>query len=96
MARPPPEAPAPVRLRLVFENRRFLRRAERDEGLRRCWFLLRPELATVADLAAHVAARFRLRRSCPSGVILSVGALSSIPLVRILFPFGFLAGFLQE
>ena len=31
------------------------------------WLLLRPELATVADLAAHVAARFRLHRSCPGG-----------------------------
>ncbi|PUZ66870.1 hypothetical protein GQ55_3G378400 [Panicum hallii var. hallii] len=79
MARPPPEAPAPVRLRLVFENRRLLRRAERDEGLGRCWLLLRPELATVADLAAHVAARFRLRRSCPSGVTLSMDGFALPP-----------------
>nr|CAB3461933.1 unnamed protein product [Digitaria exilis] len=79
MARPPPAAPAPVRLRLVFENRRLLRRAEREEGLRRCWLLLRPELATVADLAAHVAARFRLRRSCPSGVSLSMDGFALPP-----------------
>ncbi|XP_039839153.1 coilin-like isoform X3 [Panicum virgatum] len=79
MARPPPDAPAPVRLRLVFENRRLLRRTERDEGLRRCWLLLRPELATVADLASHVAARFRLRRFCSSGIILSMDGFALPP-----------------
>ncbi|CAN6355805.1 unnamed protein product [Urochloa humidicola] len=80
MARPPPAPPAaPVRLRLVFENRRILRRAERDEGLRRCWLLLRPELDTVADLAAHVAERFRLRRSCPHGVVLSMDGFALPP-----------------
>ncbi|XP_022681263.1 coilin isoform X1 [Setaria italica] len=83
MARPPPPPPAPVRLRLVFENRRLLRRAERDEGLRRCWLLLRPEIATVADLAAHVAARFRLRRSCPGGVVLSVDGFALPPFESI-------------
>ncbi|CAN6351595.1 unnamed protein product [Urochloa humidicola] len=80
MATPPAAAPAaPVRLRLVFENRRILRRAERDEGLRRCWLLLRPELDTVADLAAHVSERFRLRRSCPEGVVLSMDGFALPP-----------------
>ncbi|GJN40034.1 hypothetical protein PR202_gb29197 [Eleusine coracana subsp. coracana] len=51
MATPPAAAPPPVRLRLVFDSRRLLRRAQRDEGLRRCWLLLRSELATVAELA---------------------------------------------
>lgn len=71
MATPPAPSPSPVRLRLVFDKSRLLRRAQRD--LRRCWLLLRPELATVADLSAHVAARFRLHRSCPGGVVLTVG-----------------------
>jgi hypothetical protein len=93
MARPPPPPPAPVRLRLVFENRRLLRRAERDEGLRRCWLLLRPEIATVADLATHVATRFRLRRSCPGGVVLSVGGLATSRPCWDLPPFLFLASF---
>ncbi|CAL4899722.1 unnamed protein product [Urochloa decumbens] len=80
MATPPAASPAaPVRLRLVFENRRILRRAERDEGLRRCWLLLRPELDTVADLAAHVSERFRLRRSCPEGVVLSMDGFALPP-----------------
>ncbi|CAL5093848.1 unnamed protein product [Urochloa decumbens] len=79
MATPPAPAPAaPVRLRLVFKNRRILRRAERDEGLRRCWLLL-PELDTVADLAAHVSERFRLRRSCPDGVVLSMDGFALPP-----------------
>ncbi|CAN6328904.1 unnamed protein product [Urochloa humidicola] len=84
MARPPPAPPAaPVRLRLVFENRRILRRAERDEGLQRCWLLLRPDLDTVADLAAHVAERFRLRRSCPHGVVLSMDGFALPPFESI-------------
>uniref|UniRef100_A0A0E0RG42 Uncharacterized protein n=1 Tax=Oryza rufipogon TaxID=4529 RepID=A0A0E0RG42_ORYRU len=69
MATPPAQA---VRLRLVFDNQRILRRSLRESGLRRCWLLLPPELSTVSDLAAHIAARFRLRRSCPSCVILSI------------------------
>ncbi|NP_001170284.2 Coilin-like isoform 1 [Zea mays] len=79
MARPPPAAPAPVRLRLLFENSRLLQRVQRDEGLRRCWLLLSPELDTVADLAAHVAARFRLRRTCPRGVVLSMDGFTLPP-----------------
>jgi hypothetical protein len=76
MATPPAAAaaPPPVRLRLVFDSGRLLRRGQRDDGLRRCWLLVRPELATIADLASHVADRFRLGRSCPRGVVLSVGA----------------------
>ncbi|KAF0890140.1 hypothetical protein E2562_038142 [Oryza meyeriana var. granulata] len=69
MATPPAQV---VRLRLVFDNQRLLRRSQRESGLRRCWLLLPPELATVADLAAHIAARFRLRYSCPGCVILSI------------------------
>ncbi|KAK3136496.1 hypothetical protein QOZ80_5BG0436610 [Eleusine coracana subsp. coracana] len=79
MATPPAAAPPPVRLRLVFDSRRLLRRAQRDEGLRRCWLLLRSELATVAELAAHVADRFRLDRSCPHGVILSMDGFTLPP-----------------
>ncbi|KAJ1257443.1 hypothetical protein BS78_K016100 [Paspalum vaginatum] len=75
----PAASPTPVRLRLVFEKRRLLRFAQRDEGLRRCWLLLPPELANVADLAAHVAARFRLRHSCPSGVVLSMDGFTLPP-----------------
>ncbi|GJM87549.1 hypothetical protein PR202_ga03514 [Eleusine coracana subsp. coracana] len=79
MATPPAAAPPPVRLRLVFDSRRLLRRAQRDEGLRRCWLLLRSELATVAELAAHVADHFRLDRSCPHGVILSMDGFTLPP-----------------
>uniref|UniRef100_A0A0D9XYN2 Uncharacterized protein n=1 Tax=Leersia perrieri TaxID=77586 RepID=A0A0D9XYN2_9ORYZ len=64
--------PAAVRLRLVFDNRRLLRRSQRESGLRRCWLLLPADLPTVADLAGHIAARFRLRRSCSRCVILSI------------------------
>ncbi|KAL6893449.1 hypothetical protein ACP4OV_007547 [Aristida adscensionis] len=79
MATPPAAAPAPVRLRLAFDDRRLLRRAQRHDGLQRCWLLLGPELATVADLAAHVVDYFRLRRSCPSGVVLSMDGFALPP-----------------
>ncbi|CAM0882779.1 unnamed protein product [Alopecurus aequalis] len=71
--------PSPVRLRLLFDNRRLLRRAHREDGLRRCWLLLRPELATVADLSAHVAARFHLRRSCPGGIVFTMDGFALPP-----------------
>ncbi|KAL6854300.1 hypothetical protein ACP4OV_019203 [Aristida adscensionis] len=81
MATPPAAAPAPapVRLRLEFDDRRLLRRAQRHDGLQRCWLLLGPELATVADLAAHVVDSFRLRRSCPAGVVLSMDGFALPP-----------------
>ncbi|KAL6854299.1 hypothetical protein ACP4OV_019202 [Aristida adscensionis] len=74
-----PPAAAPVRLRLEIEDRRLLRRAQRHDGLGRCWVLLGPELATVADLAALVVDYFRLRRSCPGGVVLSIDGLALAP-----------------
>uniref|UniRef100_A0ACD5ZTN0 Uncharacterized protein n=1 Tax=Avena sativa TaxID=4498 RepID=A0ACD5ZTN0_AVESA len=79
MATPPAQSPSPVRLRLVFDNRRLLRRSQREDGLRRCWLLVGPELATVADLSAHVAARFHLRRSCPGGIVLTMDGFSLPP-----------------
>ncbi|XP_073004407.1 coilin-like isoform X1 [Typha latifolia] len=51
----------PVRVRVVFEDRCLLTKSQRSEGLRQCWLLLRPECATIADLADHVASRFSLR-----------------------------------
>ncbi|OAY74735.1 Coilin [Ananas comosus] len=66
------EVEGPVRVRVVFDDRRMLTRSQRAEGLRRCWLLLRPGIATVADLAHHVSRRFRLRRACPDGLVLSM------------------------
>ncbi|XP_038986855.1 coilin-like isoform X2 [Phoenix dactylifera] len=62
----------PVRLRLEFEDRHLLTKSHRSEGLRRCWVLLRSDLATVGDLADHLADCFALQRSCPHGLVLSM------------------------
>ncbi|RWW39558.1 hypothetical protein BHE74_00055100 [Ensete ventricosum] len=61
-----------VRLRVEFEDRRVLTKTQRLAGLRRCWLVLRPELSTVSDLAAHLVRAFTLHHSCPHGVLLSV------------------------
>nr|XP_010912949.1 coilin [Elaeis guineensis] len=62
----------PVRLRLEFEDRHLLTKSQRSEGLRRCWAFLRPDLATIGDLADHLADCFALQRSCPHGLVLSM------------------------
>ncbi|KAG1331389.1 coilin [Cocos nucifera] len=62
----------PVRLRLEFEDRHLLTKSQRLEGLRRCWALLRPDLATIGDLADYLADCFALQRSCPHGLVLSM------------------------
>ncbi|XP_010929922.1 coilin isoform X1 [Elaeis guineensis] len=62
----------PVRLRLEFEDRHLLTKFQRSEGLKRCWVLLRPDLATIGDLANHLVVCFALQRSCPHGLVLSM------------------------
>ncbi|KAJ8458128.1 hypothetical protein OPV22_031054 [Ensete ventricosum] len=61
-----------VRLRVEFEDRRVLTKTQRLAGLRRCWLVLRSELSTVSDLAAHLVRAFNLHHSCPHGVLLSM------------------------
>ncbi|WOL11322.1 hypothetical protein Cni_G20084 [Canna indica] len=63
----------PVRLRVEFhDGRHVLTKSQRSEGFRRCWILLRPELSTVADLAAHLIHAFALQHSCPHGLLLEM------------------------
>ncbi|KAK8947322.1 hypothetical protein KSP39_PZI006897 [Platanthera zijinensis] len=58
-----------VRFRLVFDDRRLLDKSLRSQGLRRCWFLLKPGIETVGDLASHICQRFGLQDS----IVLSMG-----------------------
>ncbi|KAG0474057.1 hypothetical protein HPP92_015914 [Vanilla planifolia] len=57
-----------VRFRLVFDDRSLLNKSQRCQGLRRCWFRLKPGLATIDDLAYHLRERFGLRHR----IVLSV------------------------
>ncbi|PKA55494.1 hypothetical protein AXF42_Ash006696 [Apostasia shenzhenica] len=62
----------PPRLRLVFEDPNILRASQRRRGLQRCWYQLRPGVATVAELASQIHQAFRLHRSCPHGLVLTM------------------------
>ncbi|GAU34262.1 hypothetical protein TSUD_365600 [Trifolium subterraneum] len=61
-----------VRLRLLFDDRRILSKSKKKEGLKRCWFLLKPNLTTISDLTSHLQNLFRLNRTCPDGITLSM------------------------
>ncbi|KAK7306170.1 hypothetical protein VNO77_44093 [Canavalia gladiata] len=61
-----------VRLRMVFDDRRMLSKSKKKEGLKRCWFLLKPQHTTISDVASHLQNIFRLHRTCPHGIILSM------------------------
>ncbi|KAJ0972476.1 hypothetical protein J5N97_020435 [Dioscorea zingiberensis] len=60
----------PVRIRLVFKERHLLTKSQRSEALKRCWCLVTPGIATIADLASHISRSFALHRSCPDGILL--------------------------
>ncbi|XP_055804643.1 coilin-like isoform X2 [Solanum dulcamara] len=63
-----------VRLRLTFEDPHILSDLQKSEGLKRSWFLLKPQLLhkTIADLSAHILRTFQLQNSCPHGLLLSM------------------------
>lgn len=71
------EEPMIRRVRVVFDDHRhLLTKPQRLDGLKKCWLLLRPKLATISDLSSHLSRRFHLRRSCPLGLVLSVSHTS--------------------
>ncbi|XP_078158119.1 sphere organelles protein-like protein isoform X2 [Carex rostrata] len=59
-----------MRIQVVFDEGRLL--SKEQQWLRRCWFSIKPEMATVADLASDLFRRFHLQRSCPDGIILKM------------------------
>ncbi|KAK1314951.1 hypothetical protein QJS10_CPA06g01237 [Acorus calamus] len=60
----------PVRLRLHFHG--VLTKSQKSDGLKRCWILLRPDLATVSDLSCHIARSFEIASSSSDGLVLSM------------------------
>ncbi|XP_028776528.1 coilin [Neltuma alba] len=61
-----------VRLRLVFEDQHMLSKSKKKEGLQHCWCLLKTPTNTVSDVASYIVDTFRLHRTCPDGIILSM------------------------
>ncbi|KAG4989944.1 hypothetical protein AAZX31_11G248700 [Glycine max] len=61
-----------VRLRVVFEDRGMLSKSKKKQGLKRCWFLLKPQHTAISDVASHLLNTFRLHRTCPHGIVLSM------------------------
>ncbi|XP_020589555.1 coilin-like isoform X2 [Phalaenopsis equestris] len=50
-----------VRFRLIFDDPHLLDKSQRSLGLRRCWFLLKPDITVIGDLASQIRECFGLR-----------------------------------
>lgn len=62
-----------LRVRLVFEDRSILSETQRSDGMEHSWFLLKSQQhRTISDVCTHLLHIFKLRRSCPNGILLSM------------------------
>ncbi|KAL1186403.1 hypothetical protein V6Z11_A01G176000 [Gossypium hirsutum] len=61
-----------ARLRLVFEDPNILSKSQKQQGLKRSWFILKPQHQTIFDLSSDLLHIFDLQKSCPNGLILSM------------------------
>ncbi|XP_059283953.1 coilin-like isoform X7 [Lycium ferocissimum] len=63
-----------VRVRLIFKDPNILSDSQKSEGLRRSWFLLKPQQQhkTISDVSSHILTTFQLHHSCPHGLLLSM------------------------
>lgn len=61
-----------VRIRLCFDEAGILTPQQVDQGLSKCWILVHNYILTIGQLAAHIAAKFDLQRSCRDGLSLEV------------------------
>ncbi|KAK8512831.1 hypothetical protein V6N13_090423 [Hibiscus sabdariffa] len=68
-----------ARLRLVFEDPNILSKSQKKQGLKRSWFLLKPQHQTISDLTSDLTDIFDLRESCPSGLILYMDGFALPP-----------------
>ncbi|XP_016558994.1 coilin [Capsicum annuum] len=60
-----------IRLRLTFEDPHILSDLQKSEGLRRSWFLLKPQIhTTISQLSSHILTTFQINHSCPHGILL--------------------------
>ncbi|GMI70794.1 coilin [Hibiscus trionum] len=68
-----------ARLRLVFEDPNILSKSQKKQGLKRSWFLLKPQHQTISDLTSDLLHIFDLRESCPNGLILCMDGFALPP-----------------
>lgn len=61
-----------VRIRLCFEEPGMLRKAQVDQGLAKSWYLINADVLSVGQLAARIEHDYRLRVTCPHGIVLEV------------------------
>ena len=61
-----------VRIRLCFEERGMLNKAQADQGLAKSWYLVNADVLSIGQLGARIGYDYRLRESCPQGLVLEV------------------------
>ncbi|KAL0694358.1 hypothetical protein Bca4012_061538 [Brassica carinata] len=65
--------PEKVRVRLLFEDQRVLRKSQKKQGLKRSWVVLDPKChRTVSEFSNHLLHTFCLFEACPHGLSLSM------------------------
>ncbi|KAE8667234.1 Sphere organelles protein-related, putative isoform 2 [Hibiscus syriacus] len=72
-----------ARLRLVFEDPNILSKSQKKQGLKRSWFLLKPQHETISDLTSDLLDIFYLRESCTNGLILYMDGFALPPFESI-------------
>ncbi|XP_021992946.1 coilin [Helianthus annuus] len=69
-----------LRLRLVFEDRSILSKTQRSDGMNHSWLLLKSQQhPTISDICSHLLRIFKLHRSCPNGILLSMEGFTLPP-----------------
>ncbi|KAI3812446.1 hypothetical protein L1987_17155 [Smallanthus sonchifolius] len=62
-----------LRVRLVFQDRSILSKTQRSDGMNHSWLLLKlQQHRTISDVCTHLLHIFKLHRSCPNGILLSM------------------------
>lgn len=61
-----------VRVRLCFEEQGMLDKAQVDQRLAKSWYLVDADVLSIRQLVARINHDYRLRDSCPQGVMLEV------------------------
>ncbi|KAL7608875.1 coilin isoform X1 [Lactuca sativa] len=62
-----------LRVRLEFGDRSILSKPQRSDGMNKSWLLLKlQQHRTISDVCTHLLHIFKLHRSCPNGILLSM------------------------
>lgn len=50
----------------------MLSKAQADQGLAKSWYLVNADVLSIGQLGARIGYDYRLRESCPEGLVLEV------------------------